>query len=131
MRRAIRDCKSFYDPFEGERLKEEVRQIVQEHRERLNRFDLISSRRAVMEEMLRIAEEIGSLQKRGVKFNANQAAIGEAVGISQKTVSRIIQALRKDGWIKRTEKGSKKRGKNSTYLLPIIRGREKGKKKEI
>jgi primase-polymerase (primpol)-like protein len=28
VRRAIRDCKRFYDPSEGERLKEEVRQIV-------------------------------------------------------------------------------------------------------
>jgi primase-polymerase (primpol)-like protein len=122
VRRAIRDCKRFYDPSEGERLREKVRGIVRDHRERLEGSDLVGNRRAVLEELLRIAEEVGSLQKRGVKFNANQAAIGEAVGISQKTVSRIIQALREDGWIRRTEKGSKKRGKNSTYRLPIIGG---------
>lgn len=127
VRRARRDCKGFYDPSEGERMRVEVWEIVQDHRERLNRFDLQGRRRAVMEEMLRIAEEVGSRQKRGVKFNANQAAIGEAVRISQKTVSRIIQVLRKDGWISRTEKGSKKKGRNSTYLLPAIGGTEKGK----
>ena len=73
-----------------------------------------------MEEMLRIAEEVGSLQKRGVEFNANQYRVAEAVGTSQKTVSRMIQALRADGWIKRTEKGNKKKGKNSCYRLPMI-----------
>ncbi len=73
-----------------------------------------------MEEMLRIAEEVGSLQKRGVEFNANQYRVAEAVGTSQKTVSRMIQALRADGWIKRTSVGSKKKAKNSSYRLPII-----------
>ncbi len=72
-----------------------------------------------MEEMLDIAEEVGSLKKRGVTFNANQSAVGEAVGVSQKTVSRIIKVLREDGWIKRTEKGNKKKGKNSSYRLPM------------
>jgi CRP-like cAMP-binding protein len=117
---AIRDCKTFYDPSAGKRMRDEVKEIIQDHRDRLNRSDLQGSRRAVMEEMLRIAEGVGKLQKQGVKYNANQAAIGEAAGVSQKTVSRIIKALREDGWIKRTEKGSKKRGRNSAYRLPII-----------
>jgi putative DNA primase/helicase len=125
--RAIRDCKIFYDPSEGERMREKVREVVRHHRERLGRSDLTGSRGAVLEELLRIAEEVGSLQKRGVRFNANQEVIAEAVGISQKTVSRIIKALREDEWIKRTEKGSKKRGRNSTYLLPTIGGTEKKK----
>jgi primase-polymerase (primpol)-like protein len=124
VRRAIRDCKRFYDPSEGERMREKVRGIVRDHRERLEGSDLRGSRRVVMEEMLRIAEEVGSLQKRGVRFNANQEAVAAAVGVSQKTVSRIIKALREDGWIKRTEKGSKKRRRNSAYRLPIIGGVE-------
>ncbi len=125
MRRAIRDCKSFYDPSEGERTRDEVKEIVHIHRERLNRSDLRGSRREVMEEMLRIAEKVGSLHKWGVRFNANQEAIAEAVGVSQKTVSRIIKVLREDGWIKRTERGSKKRGRNSAYRLTIIGGVER------
>lgn len=130
VRRAIRDCKSFYDPSEGERMREKVREIAQDHRKRLEGADLVGNRRAVLEELLRIAEEVGSLQERGVKFNANQEAIAGAVGVSQKTVSRIIKALREDGWIKRTKKGSKEQRKNSTYRLPIIGGVEE-KRNEI
>jgi DNA-binding MarR family transcriptional regulator len=105
-------------------MREKAKEIVRHHRERLNRSDLRGTKRSVMEELLRIAEEVGSFQKRGVRFNANQEAMGEAIGISQKTVSRIIKAPREEGWIRRTEKGSKKRGRNSTYRLPIIGGVE-------
>lgn len=109
-----------HDPDYGEKMKEKVREAVRDHRERLDRSDLRHSKRAVMEEMLDIAEEVGSLKKHGIEFNANQSAVGEAVGVSQKTVSRIIKVLREDGWIKRTEQGNKKKGKNSSYRLPMI-----------
>jgi len=109
-----------HDPDYGEKMKDGVREAVRDHRERLDRSDLRGRTREIMEVLLDIAEEVGSLKKRGIAFNANQSAVGEAVGVSQKTVSRIIKALREDGWIKRTSVGNKKKGKNSSYRLPMI-----------
>ena len=100
--KAISERQSFYDPTEGERAKERVRQIVRDHRGRLEGSDLRGSRRRVMEEMLRIAEEVGHYRSGGVDFNHNQYVIAAAVSVSQEMVSKSIKSLVGRGWIVRT-----------------------------
>ncbi len=119
---AVRRWELSHDPEFGERMRQRVRELVRDHRERLERSDLTGSKKRVMATMLDVAEEVASLQKRGVEFNVNQYWVAETIGISQKQVSRIIASLRAEGWLVRLSVGNKKKAKNSTYRLPMIVG---------
>lgn len=122
---AIREVRAKYDLDRGQRMKGMVRDEVRAYREKLASSDLRHSRLAVMDEMVRIAEEVGSYQKEGVEFNANQEAIAEAVGVSQRMVSKNLKSLIADGWLVRLSLGTVgrrgKTGKNSNYRLPLTK----------
>ena len=127
---ATSEVKAKYDLDRGPRMKGMVREAVRAYREKLASSDLRYSCLTVMEEIVRIAEEVGSYQEKGVEFNANQEAIAEAVGVSQRMVSKNLKSLRADGWLVRLSLGTPgrrgKAGKNSKYRLPITRDGEVG-----
>ncbi len=107
-----------YDSGAGDKLKERVRIIADSVRERACvELDPDSSKAKVLDLMLQTAAALGRYKSGSVEFNANQEQIAGEIGMSQRGVSKIIKWLVENAYMARTEQGSKKTGRNSSYIL--------------
>lgn len=117
LRNAIARLTKFYEPGVGDALKERVRAMAQEHLSWIEEQDWSNETdRAVYEEVTRHAGRWAYLtDDEALKFSVNQQAIADAVGVSQRMVSKSLQRIREAGLLIRISKGHT--GKNSYYKL--------------
>lgn len=118
---AVKRQTKHYVPGEGNSLKEKVREAAEGHLEWIAGLEWSNETdRAVYEEVTRRAGEWAYLGENGaLEFDVNQQSIAEAVGVSQRMVSKSLKRLREAELITRTSKGHT--GRNSYYkILPFL-----------